>query len=241
MPDLPHPWLLRLLKVPPPPELSPGQVRVFRSAPSYRQYRLILWAMKQVGLVVGLVFGAVFLHRFVLRIDYPLSEKLFWVVEGLAWLGFLVQLPLGFLVTRIDYAFRWYLLSDKSLRVREGVLSFQEKTMTFANIQQVSIQQNPLQRLLGISDVKVETAGGGSHKPDGSGASHGEGLHEAYFRGVSNASEIRDTILACVRQHRDAGLGEAEPAAPVGPEGALAAAQELLTEMKALRRALPAR
>jgi membrane protein YdbS with pleckstrin-like domain len=240
MPELPHAWLLRLLKTPLPPSLDTAQVRVFRSAPAYRQYRLLFWAVKQAGLVAGLLFGALFLNRFVLRIEHPLPQKLIWAVEAFAWLGFLVQLPVGFLVARIDYAFRWYILSDKSLRVREGVLSFQEKTMTFANIQQVSIQQNPLQRLLGIADVKVETAGGGSHKSEDSGASHGEGLHEAYFRGVSNAGEIRDTILARVRQQRDAGLGEATPAPTAGPEAALAAARELLTEMKALRRALPA-
>jgi membrane protein YdbS with pleckstrin-like domain len=240
MPDLPHPWLLRLLKTPAPPELSTAQVRVFRSAPAYRHYRLLFWAVKQVGLLAGLLLGAVALNRFVLRIDFPLPRELVWAVEGFAWLGFLIQFPVGFLVTRIDYTFRWYILSDQSLRVREGVLSFQEKTMTFANIQQVSIQQNPLQRLLGIADVKVETAGGGSRKSEDSGASHGEGLHEAYFRGVGNAGEIRDVILARARQQRDAGLGEAEPAATAGPDAALAAARELLTEMKALRRALPA-
>lgn len=241
MPDLPHAWLLRLLKVPPPPDLSAPQLRVFRSAPAYRDYQLLFWAVKQAGLLVGILFGAVALNMFVLRIDRPVPKEVVWALEAFAWLGFLVQLPLGFLVTRIDYAFRWYILSDRSLRVREGVLSFQEKTMTFANIQQVSIQQNPLQRLFGIADVKVETAGGGgSRLSESSGSGHRENLHEAYFRGVSNAGELRDLILACVRQHRDAGLGEAEPAAPAGTEAPLAAARELLAEMKALRRALPA-
>ncbi len=104
--------------------------------------------------------------------------------------------------------------------------------------------QNPLQRLFGISDVKVETAGGGgSRHTKGADSHHGEHLHEAHFRGVSNPEEIRDVIMARVRMHRDAGLGEpqaeesVEPATT--PAASLAAAQELLHEMRALRHALP--
>ena len=248
MADVPHAWLVRLLKVPPAPALPPGEVRVFRAAPGHRRYQLLLWGVKQLGVVAGLVAGALFIKTFIFRWDYPLRDEIVWALEGFAWLGFLVQLPIGFLVRRIDYAFRWYILSDRSLRIREGLFSLQEKTMTFANIQQVSIQQNPLQRLFGISDVKVETAGGGgSGGAKGGGSGHGENLHEAHFRGVSNAAEIRDAILARVRQHRDTGLGEpsvvetaVEQHAPA-PATALDAARELLTEMRALRRALPAR
>jgi membrane protein YdbS with pleckstrin-like domain len=246
MADQPHAWLLRLLKVPPPPEIPPGEVRVFRSAPAHRHYQLIRWGLRQVGLVAGLIFGALFIASVVPRIGHPLSEKIGWGLEALAWLGFIAQFPIGFLVARIDYEFRWYILSDRSLRMREGLVSFQEKTMTFANIQQVSIHQNPLQRLLGISDVKVETAGGGGSRSSGSSDSgHGEHLHEARFRGVSNPGEIRDVILARVRMHRDTGLGEAHAVEPVTPvtasTAALEAARELLTEMRALRQALPPR
>lgn len=243
MAELPHAWLLRLLKVPPAPELPAGEVRVFRSAPAYRRYQLLRWALRQVGLVAGLLFGALFISSIVPRIGHPLSPYIGWGLEGLAWLGFIIQLPIGFLVARIDYAFRWYILSDRSLRIREGLVSIQEKTMTFANIQQVSIQQNPVQRLFGIADVKVETAGGGGSSSGRSG--HTEHLHEAYFHGVSNAGEIRDVILARVRLHRDAGLGEGhavertETSAPSA--AALDAARELLTEMRALRQALPPR
>lgn len=94
--------------------------------------------------------------------------------------------------------------------------------------------------------MKVETAGGGgSRGAKGSDSGHGEHLHEAHFRGVSNPGEIRDVILARVRMHRDAGLGEgpavavAEPGTP--STAALEAAKELLREMRALRQALPPR
>ena len=68
-------------------------------------------------------------------------------------------------------------------------------------------------------------------------------MHEAYFRGVGNAGEIRSAIKERVRLHRDTGLGNPdEPAAPAPAAlpGASAAAMELRDEIRALRRALAA-
>ncbi|QSQ20686.1 PH domain-containing protein [Pyxidicoccus parkwayensis] len=244
MAELAPAWLLRLLRVPPPPRIPEGNARVFRAAIAYRNYRLFLWAVRQAGLVAGLFAGALFLAAVVQHINHPLSYVIGYVLEAFAVLGFLAQLPVGFLVARIDYAFCWYILSDRSLRLREGLVSIQEKTMTFANIQQVSIQQNPLQRVFGISDVKVETAGGGSGGKSSGKAGQGERMHEAYFRGMPHPEEIRDVILARVRMHRDSGLGEPQHVAALpsaASPAALDAAKELLTEMRALRQALPSR
>ncbi|NVI99658.1 PH domain-containing protein [Myxococcus sp. AM009] len=242
MSDTRHAWLLRLLKVPPAPHIPEGRmVRVFRAAPRHRQYQLLHWALKQVGLTVSLLFGWVALRRFVPHLPFRWAEEVVWVVEAFAWLAFIVQLPISFLVAWLDYEFRWYILSDRSLRIREGLVSLQEKTMTFANIQQVSIRQNPLQRVLGIANVKVETAGGGGRGSQEADAAHTEGLHEAHFRGVNNPEEIRDVIMTRVRMHRDAGLGEPQPPEPALPPSAPpsatthAAAQELLAEVRALR------
>jgi len=245
MADFPRAWLLRLLKAPPEPQLPSSGVRVFRAAPGYLRYRQIRWALAQAGVVVGLIAGTMFLDSFMPRLRIPVVPRLAWWLEGFAWLSFLVQLPFSFFIAQLDYEFRWYILSDRSLRIREGILSMREKTMTFANIQQISIQQNPLQRLFGLSDVKVETAGGGSSGgSEGGDSSHGEHMHEAHFRGVTHPEEIRDLILARVRMHRDAGLGEsivAESGEPAGTPAAIEAAQELLREMRALRQAVPPR
>lgn len=251
MSDAAPAWLLRLLKVPPAPHIPEGAaVRVFRSAPSYRRLQLLHWGLRQASVVVGLIFTWVAVkHRFVPHIPYAYADTVFFAVELFAWLAFAVQLPITFLVAWLDYEYRWYILSDRSLRIREGLVSLQEKTMTFANIQQVSIRQNPLQRLFGISDLKVETAGGGGNSGSrDADASTREGLHEAHFRGVDNPEEIRDVIMTRVRMHRDAGLGEpqhAESALPppsTAPSAeTLGAAKELLGEMRALRGVLAAR
>lgn len=106
--------------------------------------------------------------------------------------------------------------------------------MTFANIQNISVTQGPVQRLFGIAEVRVDTAGGGGAK---SGANAGLGfhggliglamqaqaqqqmlnLHQAVFRGVDNAEEIRDLMMVRLRRVRDAGLGETVETADPSP------------------------
>jgi uncharacterized membrane protein YdbT with pleckstrin-like domain len=125
--------------------------------------------------------------------------------------------------------------------------------MSFANLQQVEVSQGPLQRLLKLADVKVQSAGG-SDRPQGGQHGAGDSLHTGHFHGVENATEIRDLIQARLRHFRESGLGDpeelrrtAEAAARRGTESApnpavdadvLAAAHELAGESKALRVAL---
>ncbi|QSQ11439.1 PH domain-containing protein [Myxococcus landrumensis] len=248
MAELPHAWLLRWLKVNPEPRLPEGTVRVFHAAPAYLTYRRVLLALKNTSVVMGTLIGWAFLNRlFPWFMDLPYARPVLYTVEAIVWLSFLVLLPVSFFVVRLDYSLRWYVLTDRSLRIREGVMSLREKTMTFANIQQISIQQNPIQRMLGIADVKVETAGGGkgsgSADPDAGTTEH---LHEARFRGVSNAEAIRDMLLERVRMHRDTGLGEpteliTDTVPLLGQAPSLDAARELLSEVRKLRGALTRR
>jgi membrane protein YdbS with pleckstrin-like domain len=242
--------LLRFLRVPPDPALpAGGTIRVFRAAPAYFHYHLVIWAFAQAAALTGLIGGTVGLRYVIPNVQNPWIVFALHAAEALTWLAFLVHLPVSLGVLRLDFDLRWYILSDRSLRIREGIITVKEKTMTFANIQQISIRQNPLQRLLRIADVQVRTAGGGS---GGSGSTQhgeiGESMHEAFFRGVDNAEEIKRAIQERVRLHRDAGLGDPDepephlPAAAVpGDVEALAAARELLEEMRGLRGGLAGR
>lgn len=171
----------------------------------------------------------------------PLIELL--ELAGIA--AFLFQLPVTYAAVRLDWEMRWYIVTDRSLRIRAGIWSLQESTMSFANLQQVEVRQGPIQRLLGIADVIVQSAGGGG----GGGHEKGEGhdsLHTGTFHGVDNAQEIRDLILERLRLFRQAGLGDPDEqpatetvAAPatVDTSDVRAAAQELLAEARALRSA----
>jgi membrane protein YdbS with pleckstrin-like domain len=237
--------VLRLLRVPPEPRVPVGDggpVRVFQAGRRYYQYRLALWALQQAGTALGLVAGVVGLSIAAREVGSDTVVLLLRAAEALAVAGFVVQLPVTFAMVRLDYDLRWYIVTDRSLRIREGVASVKEKTMTFANVQNITVKQGPLQRLLGIADVEVRSAGGGG---GGEAGKHGvgESLHEAYFRGVDDAEAIRDVIRERVRRHRDAGLGDPDdggPAAAPAPAdaGLLEAAREMVAEARALRGAV---
>ena len=241
--------VLRILRVPAeptPPAGSPESVRTFRASRKFYYLMLIRWGLAQLATVTGLViFLAVDLSANLGKGSVPLR-----MLEAIALVSFLVQLPFTFLFVRFDYELRWYIVTDRSLRIRYGLLSVREMTMAFANIQQITIRQGPLQRLLGIADLEVRTAGGGdSQAADFHGGRKGVGHsgHLGFFRGVENSAEIRDLILARLRQWRDTGLGDPDEAhAPevAGPEAsfsggdALAVAKLVLSEAKALRAAI---
>lgn len=234
--------VLRVMRVPHAPEPPPGAPpRVFRAAENYFYVKLLLWAIGQLALT-AVAIGTFVLLLFLLPEDTPRGVRwLVGVVVAFSTLHALLHLTFGYMVTRLNYELRWYMISDRAIRIREGIGTVREKTIALANIQNISIKQGPLQRLLGIADVEVQSAGGGSS----GGGKHGqqgslvESMHTGYFRGVSNANEIRDIVREGVRRQKNAGLGDPddhhshEPAAP--DHDALAAAQSLLAETRLLR------
>lgn len=236
--------LLRLLKVPPRPPApagAPGSERVFRAAPGFLRYQLLRWGIGQAG-AAWVLFAGVLGVRFLPEIPVEIWYGPLGFLDDYAWLElltvgiYLAQLAATLVGVVLDYRMRWYIVTDRSLRIREGIVRVREKTMSFANIQNLSQEQGPLQRLFGISDLQVRTAGGGESRQS-EGREKGDSMHEAYFRGVADAAEIRDLILGRLRRFRDAGLGD-DPhreAAPA-PESAhgTAAADELLAAARAL-------
>lgn len=233
-------WLLEILRVPPRPQPPAGDaagVLTFRASPRYYQYRIALWGIRQFSALAGLIAGTLFL-----RMATSMAEVGFFNVWGLielaAWLVFIVQLPLSFMLVQLDFEMRWYLLSDRSLRIREGILNVREKTLTYANIQNISIRRNPLQRLFGLATVAARAAGGGSGSGE-HGASATAHTHEATFEGVDNGDQIREILQRRIRMHRDSGLGDPDDVAEASDAApALLAAQSVLDEARALRLAL---
>ena len=149
----------------------------------------------------------------------------------------LFEATLGWLLIKFDYELRWYMVSDRAIRIREGITTVREKTVALANIQNIAVRQGPLQRFLGIADVEVKTAGGGGSSSDMETKKSGsEPMHVAYFRGVDNAEEIRDLLREGVRRQRDAGLGD--PDEVVQNDDVESAIALLLHEARALRGAI---
>lgn len=207
--------LLRVPGEPHDPAGAPGSLRVFRPARSYFNYRSAVWALSQLGAVLACVAAGVWVFLVGVAVLSNLApgpeahahhpHSLASVVSPHAF-GLLVktvtaavvavvvlQAAFTYAVMRLDFSLRWYKVTDRSLRIREGVWNIRELTMAFANIQNISVTRGPIQRHFGVADLVVESAGGGAAKPGE------QSLHTGYFRGVENAEEIKAMMLSRLR------------------------------------------
>jgi membrane protein YdbS with pleckstrin-like domain len=244
---------------------------VFRASKRYLQLKLLNWGVGQFFTLVGLIVALVAL-RFIADgppeiFDKAAPEAVIqrfagWfeqvphkaiILRFAGWfevigvVGFLVQLPLSLVPVILDWEMRWYIVTDRSLRIREGIWKVSELTLTFANVQEVSIRQGPIERLFGIANLRVRTAGGGGRINPQDPQSEEKSGHIGYFRGVDNAPAIRDLILERLKKLRDAGLGDPDQpqaetagAEATSPPAIADAARELLRETRALRRVVSA-
>src|SRR4030095_10540622 len=156
-------WCEKILRIPPEPEPPPGDeatARIFRAAPAYFRLLLIMWVVS--NLFIFLFFIASIGTGLVAAIVAAQRQRGAEVVVLI--LGLLLFLIVSLLVSqalcrlavmRLEYEKRWYVVTDRSLRVREGVVIVREMTVSFANIQDVAVTQGPIERLLGLSNVRV--------------------------------------------------------------------------------------
>jgi len=192
--------VLRLAKVPAEPHVPEGaadSVRVFNAGRNYFAWRMILWGLGNAAIALGLL--AALAISFIPTLP-PLARAIWLVLEASAAAIFVASIPITYFLQRLNYEMRWYIVTDRSLRIRSGVVWLQEITMTFANIQEIRVQANPIERLLGLANVEVRSAGGGD--PTAHGQSAG---HAGEFVGVDNAEAIRDLLVERLRVYRDSG------------------------------------
>jgi membrane protein YdbS with pleckstrin-like domain len=213
-------------RVPPePPSLpvpSGGFVESFRPAPEFLQY-LKFWFW------LGLLWP-----------DVVIAIVWIAIMFAVPWLG-LVLLPVAialavlpdvvvYVALHLRYDTTWYVVSDRSLRIRRGIWIIHETTITFENVQNVRITRGPVQRAFGLSTLIVDTAGGGENKQQSSTG------HRGVIEGVTDAERWRDLILQRLRTSRTTGLGEAEGhSRQFGSAAHVAVLQEIRDELAQLR------
>ena len=237
-------WCERWLRIPDDPEPPPGdeaRTQRFRAAPNFYKYLLFMWGLKSAGLL-AVMLPSIVLPLFAILMTKQGDETILAVFTTIPTLILAVAVVLrlfSLALVRLDFEKRWYLVTDRSLRMREGIVNVREMTITFANIQNISISQGPLQRAIGIADLRVDTAGGTTTR-------HHKGLsqnmHTAWFRGVDNANAIRELIQKRLRELKDSGLGDREeafaamrPADSVASDQLLEALRAVAAEATALR------
>ena len=161
--------LLAVLKVPEapqPPDGSPDSLRVFRAGRNYYLWSIIMWALG--ALVAGVAVASASIPLVVAVRRAPQWGEIAAVAAlVLLWSAYLAGAIVMLVSRRLNYGLRWYIVTDRSLRIRSGIFAMSELTMTYSNVQEIRISSGPLQLLLGSADVEVQAAGGGG---DGAGS-----------------------------------------------------------------------
>ncbi len=194
--------LVRWFRVPAAPPSLPARegetIEKARPSPDFIRY-LKLWFWLGLTFMDGLFFAGWIASFFV---NIWLGVLLAPVFVAVAILPDIA----AYAGIHLRYDTTWYIFSDRSMRIRRGIWTIHETTITFENIQNVKVEQGPVQRFYGIANVIVQTAGGGgqSHQKGGAASQSHAGLIE----GVADAERIRDMIMARVRKSRSAGLGD---------------------------------
>jgi membrane protein YdbS with pleckstrin-like domain len=192
----------KLPKEPPNlPSVEGEEVEYLHPSEAYLRYRKFeFWVLL---FIVDIALTAGWIALFVFN---PLIGFL---VTPLALAIIILPDIVAYIAIHLNYDTTWYVLSDRSMRLRRGVWSLHETTITFENIQNIHVQQGPLQRWFGFSNLTVQTAGGGGGGEHGAAMS---GAHVGILEGLDNAQEVRERILARCGKQAGAGLGEEHPA-----------------------------
>lgn len=209
-------FIIRILKVPPIPEPPEGKcekLKTFRASYNYYKYKFYTWILKKtIGIPASIIFIIVsvfFIYSELADFEHEKAGFYLAAAVGIFMVLFtLISTFISYFVLRIDYEMRWYMLSNRSIRIREGVFFVKEMTLSIENIQNVSITQGPIQRYFGIADVKVRTAGGGGAPQQNQNNEMLSGMHLAFFRGVDNFKEIKNLIMIKLQKVKNSGLGD---------------------------------
>jgi putative membrane protein len=134
-----------------------------------------------LGLFVGFITG-------IPQLIFPMFAAIFGARKG----GFGSIEIIG-VVLLISLLFRWigwlrfrYHLDEDDIRIERGILNRTVRSIPYDRIQDVSIEEKPLARLLGLGEVKFESGGGGGKADDA----------KLSFVSMERAQALRETIRA---------------------------------------------
>lgn len=109
------------------------------------QRRLIILGHIAAGIVVAIVGGA-------LATNVGLGA-------GLIALGVIALLVVSSALALLEVRYTGWLVREHDLSFRRGVIVRSVETLPFSRIQHARLERGPMQRMLGIATVKVNTAG----------------------------------------------------------------------------------
>lgn len=214
-------WFVVPREAPTLPVREPGELCAFRPAEGFLRY-LKFWFWLAL-LAIDAVIIAAWIATFF--IDWWIGLALAAPALAIAFVPDII----AYVAIHLRYDTTWYVMTERSLRIRRGIWVLNELTITFENVQNVRVEQGPVQRHFGIADVTIETAGaGGSADPH-----HRTKItNQAVIEGVADAASVRDRILQQLRKSKTAGLGDEDDRTPPARATWTRAHLELLREIR---------
>ncbi|WP_319378885.1 PH domain-containing protein [uncultured Methanocorpusculum sp.] len=190
----------------------------FKPAAKYTSY-LALASVMAVILIWACCVGWVYF--------VALGEPVF-VLIGEISLGVLVAILIFVLIwSRLYYASVVYHLNDTEMTWKRGVWFRKTGIVPYNRITNVDIVQGPVMRFFGISNLKIETAGGNS----------GKNSAEIQLEGIADPEPLRAMIMDFVRGNVPSPVATG---VDFGRRSAPADMQTLLAEVTAIRKLLEA-
>jgi putative membrane protein len=146
---------------------------------------------------VAMLIGAIkTLRRWIGGLVFPgiallMSQGFSLRTVALFLLGILVVGVLAALWGFLSWRATTYAVAGDSFRLRRGVFQQNERTIPLDHVQSVDIVQGVIQRLLGVYEVRIETAGGGASEPDASLSALGRAAAQALRREIAGSKRER--------------------------------------------------
>ena len=189
-------WFLVPRDPPSLPSTEGEWVQSFRPSEGYLNYlRFFFWiALFAIDIALTIGWIAIFIASPIVGV----------LITPIALAIIVLPDIVAYIAIHLRYDTTWYVLTDRSMRIRRGIWTIHETTITFENIQNIHIHQGPVERYFGFASLLVETAGGGGAHAQGAA---GMG-HRGMMEGLSNAPEVRELIMHRIKQIKSAGIGD---------------------------------
>jgi uncharacterized membrane protein YdbT with pleckstrin-like domain len=124
---------------------------------------------------------------------------------GWLWIIIPVFIIVCFVWAKLTYRFYRYELIDSGFRKESGVIYKKYVTIPYGRIQNVDIHRGILARILGLSDLNIQTAGlSASVSQNGVISGEAEGRLPAVSK--ETAEQLRDELIARTLQYKNQGL-----------------------------------
>ncbi len=146
------------------------------------------------------LFAGLFILIFILFWSIPVLIKQVGGIVSFPWgwltLIFLLYVILCYTWAKLTYRFWRYELTEDAVKIEKGVITKKYISIPYQRVQNVDIYRGILARLLGLSDLQIQTAGysGGYGK-------YGRGTSEGKLPGldIQVAEQLREEFVKRIR------------------------------------------